>query len=626
MKKHEEKKNNRRWVVRAMVSFVVILAVLTFFSNTIMNLTIPLVVATTATRGNLSYTNNATAQIVADGEVKVNGIQDRVVEEVVHTNYDLVEEGEVILRLAPVENTDDLTNLENDLLTAQRNLEYAYRAPNHPSTFYTEQQAVRTAENALAEAQATLSSATNSSDTVAAAQQVLNTNQAAVNALTPQIAAATVTVETINAQIALDESRLNMIDQGQTVYVQNSMNAARPAPLKGDPDPNDPNATTTTTTDTSATTTTDTSATTTSSDTSATSSSEETTTSASATETAAPTATPAPATPTPGPAPSTMDRAAIESELAQLRGQLATEQARLDSLTAQLAASQAAVTAAQEIITTAQGLPSTYAAQDAVADAQAQLQDAQIRLSDAQINAAITADKANDQIEDYIRQIAILEDKIAKKREQLMTTEIVAPCAGYVFNLTAAPGDKLVDNVLAFSIIPEVTTYSATFTFRTDSVSGLNVGDTLTSNNYFVQSVVVTNIKPDPNSPRDNRLVKCAITSTDGTMWPGESITVTADRSNQTFDHVIAASAVSEDNTGTYVYVVDKTSGPLGDRYVVRRISVTVQEGNGSLVAISGQGLDDQGDLMIVTRSEEPLHNGDRVRLEDYSGNSNGQS
>lgn len=616
MKKHEEKKNNRRWVVRAMISFVVILAVLTFFSNTIMNMTIPLVMAAGAPRGNLAFTNNATAQVVADGEVKVNGIQDRVVEEVVHTNYDLVEEGDVIIRLAPVENTDELTTLENELLTAQRNLEYAYRAPNHPNTFVTERQAIRTAENNLAEAQAVLNATNASSDTVAAAQQVLNTNQAAVNSLTAQVAAASVTVETINAQIALVQSRLNMIDAGQTVYTS-SVNA--PANSKNDPDPNDPNATTpssssdattTTSSDTSATTSTD-ATTTSSSDTSASS-----TDTSSTTESTSPSTTDTTAAP-----PSTADRATLESELAQLRGQLATEQARLDSLSAQLTASQAAVTAAQAAITQAQDLPSSYAAQDAVADAQFALEAAQIALSDAQINAAIQADKNNDSIEDYIRQIADLEAKIAKKREQLMCNEIVAPCAGYVFNVSVTEGDKLIDNVMVFSVIPESTTYSVTFTFPTNAIQGMNPGDNLTCNNYFVSSVIVTNIKPDPNNPRDNRLVKCSVTSTDGTMWPGESITVTADRSNQTYDHIIAASAVSEDNTGTYVYVIDKTSGPLGDRYTVRRVAVTVQNRSGSLVAISGQGIDDAGgDLLIVTRSEEPLHNGDRVRLEDYSG------
>ena len=104
------------------------------------------------------------------------------------------------------------------------------------------------------------------------------------------------------------------------------------------------------------------------------------------------------------------------------------------------------------------------------------------------------------------------------------------------------------------------------------------------------------------------------------TLLPGESITVTADKGNATYDHVVPSSAVSEDNSGQFVFVVNQTSGPLGDRYTVRRVSISVLETSGAFCAIQGEGLDN---VMVVTRSEEPLHNGDRVRLEDYSDNSN---
>ena len=139
------------------------------------------------------------------------------------------------------------------------------------------------------------------------------------------------------------------------------------------------------------------------------------------------------------------------------------------------------------------------------------------------------------------------------------------------------------------------------------------------SNYYWINKIVITSIKPDPQNPRESRIVKCSVSSDYGLM-PGESITVTADRSNATYDHVVAASAVSEDNSGKFVYVVIRSSGPLGDRYVVRRVTVNVEETSGAFVAISGEGLDN---AMVVTRSEQPLHNGDRVRLEDYSGDSN---
>ena len=170
MKKHENTKGSRRWVVRAMVTFLVVLALLTFFSNTIMNATIPLVVTANAMRGNLSYTNTATGILESDNQVEVKALDGRTVSEVHFTNYDTVEEGDVIITLVAVEDMSELTDLENQLLQLQRQQEYAARTPNH-TDFTAQNQAIRTAQQALADAQSTLNSATTRDETIAAAQQ-----------------------------------------------------------------------------------------------------------------------------------------------------------------------------------------------------------------------------------------------------------------------------------------------------------------------------------------------------------------------------------------------------------------------------------------------------------------------
>ena len=605
MKKHEETKSNRKWVFKAMIAFIAILAVLTFFSNTIMNLTIPIVVTSTAMRGNLAYTNSATAQLVSDNQIEVKGLEGRTVAQVVCSNYDTVSEGDVIMTLVPVEDMHELTDLETQLVQLQRQQEYAQRTPHH-NDFSAQNRAVRTAELALAEAQATLNSATNREETIYAAQQVLAANQAAVVALQSQVNSASLTVENLNAQIAALNARLNIID-GNVVPVPTNAPAAgvmyAPAPGKYDPEP----ATETETSETTV------PSETTPSETTAPS---ETTTPP--TETTAP--APEPTSAPPAPSSGTSERDSIVNQIAQLQGQLADAMNRLAGYSAQLAAAQTAVNTAQTAITTAQALPSTYAAQDAVNDAQAALTAATIALSDAQINAGIAADQAADSYEDRERQIADLEDKIERTRARLTQNEILAPADGMLYNVAAAVGDKLSETTVIFTVVPQDSTFSASFTFPTNVAQSLSVGQELNaSDNYWVSRIVITNIKPDANNPRESRIVKCAVYS-DYTMMPGETITVRADRGNATYDHVVAASAVSEDNSGTFVFVVDKSTGPLGDRYTVRRVSVTVQARSGAFAAISGEGLDN---VMVVTRSEEPLHNGDRVRLEDYSGTQN---
>lgn len=168
-------------------------------------------------------------------------------------------------------------------------------------------------------------------------------------------------------------------------------------------------------------------------------------------------------------------------------------------------------------------------------------------------------------------------------------------------------------NAVVFTIIPDVRECSASFNFPTSVAQNFYVGMELETNSYWISECRIVNIKPDPENPRESRIVKCALT---GDSWPGETITVTADRSNANYDHIVPSSAVNEDNTGTFIYVLEQSSTPLGEKYIVRRVDITVDATDGALTAISGNGIDN---VMIITRSEEPLHNGDRVRLEDYS-------
>ncbi|MBR1797848.1 MAG: HlyD family efflux transporter periplasmic adaptor subunit [Clostridiales bacterium] len=606
MKKHEDNKSNRKWVVKAMIAFVAILGVLTFFSNTIMNATLPLVVTASAMRGNLAYTNSATGQLKPEEAYEVKGLEGRTVSEVLLTNYDSVSEGDVILTLLPVEDMSELTELENQLRALQREQEYALRAPSHPTDYTTYTQAIRTAQQSLADAQATLNSATTRDQTIAAAQQVLLANQAAVTALQAQVDDASGTVEYLNEQIQACNSRIALIDSGVPVYADSGMYAAPVISAKADPsdtDTEDPSGQSDDPAETPDPTSTPT-----------------------PTPTDAPTATPTQVpTQAPTSAPSSSqgtpldpatERAALQSRIAQLQSELTAAQNRLTGYSTQLAAASEAVTAAQAAIEQAQALPSTYAAQDAVADAQAALNQATTAFNDAQINDGIAADQAADAISDRQEQIAALEDKIDKTRDRLEQNEITAPADGYIYNMTVIAGDKLSEEQVIFTVVPEDSTFTVSFTFPTNSVQNLSVGQEFSSSDYYwIDRIVIINIKPDPDNPRNNRIVKCSVQS-DQMLWPGESITVTADRSNATYDHVVASSAISEDNSGNFVYVVDSSSSPLGDRYVVRRVSVTVEAVSGAFLAISGEGLDG---AMVVTRSERPLHNGERVRLEDYS-------
>ena len=568
-------KKNRKWVVRAIISFVAILALLTFFSNTIMNATIPKVMAQNAVKGNLSFTNSATGVIEADQKTEVKSINGREIDQVMVRNYMDVEEGDVLFTLKSAEDMSALNQARSELADLQAQAQAAALTPDRSNDFSLQEAAVSRAQTELNDANEALNAANNRDATIAAAQSEIDY----YNSIIPGLQA---TVEAEAATVADYDDQITELSNAQNnVVVALNVLGATPEPT--------------------------------------------------------PVPETAPAVPSEGETEETTEAAVdpnaariaeLQAEYADYQTQIdnlnslrGAAQGRLDVASANLGAAQGGLATAEGNLAVAQQIPSAASAQSAVSAAQSDLTQANNALEDARANAAAQAITNARAEESRQENIAELEERIAKLEEQLTCTEVVAPCSGMVFGLLASDGTVMLDNQVMLTIVPDNATYSVKFTFKTSVAQNLREGNELTVNESDIESCRISNIYPDENDPREKRVVKCSLSSY-GNIYPGVQITATADRSNANYDHVIPSSAVITDNSGSYVYVVVESSTPLGDKNTVRRVNVTVEETDGALSAISASSESDKKlieQYSIVTRSEEPLHNGDRVRLEDYS-------
>ena len=306
-----------------------------------------------------------------------------------------------------------------------------------------------------------------------------------------------------------------------------------------------------------------------------------------------------------------------EDQKTALESQLESAKTRLDEASAELAECQGKIKDAQAEIDALKQLPSEAAAQNAVTTARNAVNTAQKALSDAQTAAGITEDKARDTAEDREEEIANLKKQIEELEKQAKVTEIKAPVGGYIYNIAVASGDALTAKTFVTYIIPETDRVcSVSFKFSSQAAQSIRVGMDLEITSGFIQGCTVQSIKPDPDNPRANKIVKCMVAGNDA--WPGEEITVNAGRGNDNYKCVVPSSAVSEDNNGHFIYVIVGSSTPLGDKYTVKRVDVSIEATDGAATAIKGEGLD-KYDVMIVVRAEKPLEDGQRVRLEDYT-------
>ena len=154
---HIKKTRRRKRTLRNFaVIFFVILIILTFFSNTIMNYSLPEVTTTTVFSGNVSQKIRCqgSVEISSDMEVTVSG--KRTVKEVLVEDGDQVKEGDVIMTFEETEN-EDLKEAEKTL----EDLELSYeKSQLRASTDYTDDEvSIQNAKDALADAEADLDQA-----------------------------------------------------------------------------------------------------------------------------------------------------------------------------------------------------------------------------------------------------------------------------------------------------------------------------------------------------------------------------------------------------------------------------------------------------------------------------------
>ncbi|MBR2597098.1 MAG: HlyD family efflux transporter periplasmic adaptor subunit [Clostridiales bacterium] len=584
----------RSRVVKAMVAFVAVLALLTFFSNTLMNLTIPKVMGAYASRGNLSYSNSARGTITVENQTEVKGLEGRTVDQVKVTNYDTVQAGDTILTLKPIEESEDLQSKRDRLKQLERDAEYDSRTDN-TTDFTSYYDSINMAKATLSDAEDTLYAVQNKDAVEEENKQIINEESVKEVSLKATVTEAAKTVEDIQKQIDAIDASIAPLQAQIDVYT--ALGTPTPTPRPDAPETTEPAAT-----------------------------EPETPVPEGATATPTPSPSPAPAYDEDGLDPTSptyeMEKLMLkirqyEDQKTALESQLEAAQTRLDESSAELAECQGKIKDAQAEIDALKQLPSEAAAQNAVTTARNAVNTAQKALSDAQTAAGITEDKARDTAEDREEEIAKLKKQIEELEKQAKVTEIKAPVGGYIYNISVASGDALTAKTFVTYIIPETDRVcSVSFKFSSQAAQSIRVGMDLEITSGFIQGCTVQSIKPDPDNPRANKIVKCMVAGNDA--WPGEEITVNAGRGNDNYKCVVPSSAVSEDNNGHFVYVIVGSSTPLGDKYTVKRVDVSIEATDGAATAIKGEGLD-KYDVMIVVRAEKPLEYGQRVRLEDYT-------
>lgn len=210
-------KKRREWVKNAAIIFLTVMLVLTFFSNTIMNYSLPEVSAQYTSPGTVASRVRGTGTVEAAQPYNVSVSEERTIEEVLIKTGDTVKKGQALIRLDQ-SGTGTLEEAVDELDAA--NIEYQQKLLETIQNYDISALEIQHLKEDLEDAKEKKSLAGNQQAQIAVAQNKVDTCQAEVDLLARQIAQlerqiAAITEEDIivaaeEAAVATAESNLDI--------------------------------------------------------------------------------------------------------------------------------------------------------------------------------------------------------------------------------------------------------------------------------------------------------------------------------------------------------------------------------------------------------------------------------
>ena len=251
---------------------------------------------------------------------------------------------------------------------------------------------------------------------------------------------------------------------------------------------------------------------------------------------------------------------------------------------------------------------------------QAQLNTATSALTDANtaLNSATNDQKkVTDKISGEVtiasayKTMTDLQEEVAKLQAKSIGTEITSPISGTVTDIAVTAGTTVNANDVMMTIQPENKAYVLQFSVTENQAKKVRVGDTAeVLNNWYGNNVsaVVSAIRKDPQN-RSNSMIICEMK---GDVSVGDSYTLSIGEQSSNYDTIVPTSAIREDSNGKFILIIESKSTPLGNRYYARRVDVDVITSDDTKSAVTGAL---EGYEYVITTTTKPIKENEQVRL-----------
>ncbi|MBD5159235.1 MAG: RND transporter [Ruminococcus sp.] len=217
------------------------------------------------------------------------------------------------------------------------------------------------------------------------------------------------------------------------------------------------------------------------------------------------------------------------------------------------------------------------------------------------------------EIEAKKKEVDKMKEKIEKLKAESEITEIKSKYNGIVSAINIKVGEETVPDMPLAVIDIADEGYTVELTVDAEKAKKIKKGieaDVVNNWNGDI-TAILTDIKNDTKAGSKNRILKFSVT---GDVSTGTMIDLSIPCGSGTYDTIVPKSAVYKDSKGSFVLVVNSKSSPLGNRYFADRVDVEVLASDEVSSAVQG-GIT-SGNYIITTASK-PVSPKDQVRMKD---------
>ena len=301
------------------------------------------------------------------------------------------------------------------------------------------------------------------------------------------------------------------------------------------------------------------------------------------------------------------------AQLANLKAQLENLNDQKKTAEKEKTAADSALEDANKLLETLNTKKQNYKDLDAaVQSAEDALEDKLLSLQDSQHSSTVEKSKYNLDVEKAKKAIEELQAKIDGSSEEGLGDTITSPVAGTVTAINISAGSTTEYDVSLMTIEEKDRGYMASISVTNEQAQKVKVGDNAeVTSNYWGANITakLATITNDPSNPGQGKLLNFVV---EGEVSAGDQVNLAIGQKSANYELIVPNSALRSDANGYFVLTVQTKSSPLGNRYVATRVDVQVLASDDTNTAVSG-GLVSYD--YVITTSSAPLTPGQLVRL-----------